>query len=137
MSIFYNNYISLCAKHNKSASKVAEEIGLSRASANGWRNGAVPSEVNLQKIANYFGVTVDYLKTEAPLKFIHGGEEIQNGINNVLDKVLNGDQATKKPLSKDEERLKEIYNETADLSDAEIVALKAFVAGLKANRKPD
>lgn len=112
MSIFYNNYISLCAKHNKSASKVAEEIGLSRASANGWRNGAVPSEVNLQKIADYFGVTIGYLK----------GEE---------------EQATKKPLSEDEERLEELYNMTAGLSDADMDILKAFAAGLKANRKND
>lgn len=138
MSIFYNNYISLCAKNNKSASKVAEEIGLSRASANGWRNGAVPSYVNLRKIANYFGVTVEFLigKEKTPMQFIHGGEEIDNAINNVLDKLYS-EQATKKPSFKNEERFKELYNETADLSDAEIIALKAFVAGLKANRKPD
>lgn len=68
MSNFYKTYISLCAKNKKSASGVAEEIGLSRASANGWRNGAMPSEVNLQKIANYFGVTVEYLKGEAEPK---------------------------------------------------------------------
>lgn len=64
MSNFYNVYVSLCAKHKKSKSKVAEEIGLSRASAYGWTNGALPSDVNLQKIADYFGVTVEYLKGE-------------------------------------------------------------------------
>ena len=112
MSIFYSSYISLCAKHNKSASKVAEEIGLSRASANGWRNGAMPSEVNLQKIADYFGVTVQYLK----------GEE---------------DQTTKKPFSEDEERLKELYDATEGLSDYDIELVKAFVAGLKSNQKAD
>lgn len=111
MSIFYNNYISLCAKHKKSASGVAEEIGLSRASANGWRNGAMPSEVNLQKIADYFGVTVEFLK----------GEE----------------QETKNPSTPRDERIDDIYELVKDLSATDMVALKAFAAGLKANRKSD
>ena len=101
----------MCAKHNKSASKVAEEIGLSRASANGWRNGAMPSEVNLQKIADYFGVTVEYLK----------GEE----------------QEQKNPSTPRDERIDDIYELVKDLSDTDMVALKAFAAGLKANRKFD
>lgn len=58
---FYKRFIELCAKNNVSASFVAEKAGLSRASAYGWKNGALPSDVNLQKIADYFGVTVDYL----------------------------------------------------------------------------
>lgn len=111
MSIFYKRFISLCAKNKKSASGVAEEIGLSRASANGWRNGAMPSNVNLQKIADYFGVTVEYLN----------GEE---------------EEATKKPLSENEEWLNNLYNMAKDLSESEKVALKSFIAGLKANRKP-
>lgn len=112
MSNFYNIYVSLCAKHKKSKSKVAEEIGLSRASAYGWTNGALPSDVNLQKIADYFGVTVEYLK----------GEE---------------EQPTKKPLPENEERIMEIYNLTQGLNENEILALKSFVAGLKANRPQD
>lgn len=112
MSTFYNIYVALCAESKKSASKVAEEIGLSRASANGWRNGAMPSLVNLQKIANYFNVSIEYLK----------GEQ---------------EQATKKPLPDNEERIKELYEMTDGMTDSELMALKAFVAGLKANRKPD
>ena len=112
MSNFYNNYISLCATHNKSASKVAEEIGLSRASANGWRNGAIPSEVNLKKIANYFNVSIQYLK---------GEEEPQK----------------EKPLSENEKRLNEAYEILKTLDENELMAFKGFVAGLRANRKPD
>ena len=47
------------------------------------------------------------------------------------------EQAIKKPLSENEERLKQIYEMTADLSDDDINLLKAFAAGLKANRKGD
>ena len=56
----------LYLQYKKSKSKVAEEIGLSRASAYGWTNGALPSDVNLQKIADYFGVSPDSL-VSAPI----------------------------------------------------------------------
>lgn len=64
MTTFYNNYIALCAKKKKSASAVATEIGLSRTSPNGWKNGKMPSDINLIKLADYFGVTVEELTTE-------------------------------------------------------------------------
>lgn len=64
MSMFYDNYVRLCAQKGKSLSHVAEAVGLSRTSPNGWKNGKYPSEVNLQKLADYFGVTVAYLKGE-------------------------------------------------------------------------
>jgi transcriptional regulator with XRE-family HTH domain len=107
---FYKSYVKLCAEKGVAPSAVAEKIGLSRTSPHGWKNGKMPSDVNLQKIADYFGVTVEYLK----------GEE---------------EQATKKPLSEDEEWLNNLYNLTKDFNESDKVALKSFVAGLKANRK--
>lgn len=111
MSTFYKNYVKLCAEKGVSSSAVAEKIGLSRTSPHGWKKGKMPSDVNLQKIADYFGVTVEYLN----------GEE---------------EEATKKPLSENEEWLNTLYNMTQDLSEIEKIALNAYVAGLKANRKP-
>lgn len=40
------------------------------------------------------------------------------------------------PITKDD-RLNILYELTKELNDNEILALKSFVAGLKANRKPD
>lgn len=68
MSSFYNNYVELCAKKKKSLSAVAEEIGLSRTSPNGWKKGKQPSDVNIKKLADYFGVSVAYLKGEEEQK---------------------------------------------------------------------
>ena len=68
LSVFYTNYVALCAKQKKSLSAVAEEIGLSRTSPNGWKKGKQPSDVNLQKLADYFGVSVKYLKGEEEQK---------------------------------------------------------------------
>lgn len=64
MTTFYKNYIALCAQKKKSASAVAEEIGLSRTSPNGWKKGKMPSDINLQKLSSYFGVSVEKLIEE-------------------------------------------------------------------------
>lgn len=62
MTDFYTKYVALCANIKKSPSAVAEEVGLSRTSPNGWKKGKVPSDVNIQKLADYFNVSVQYLR---------------------------------------------------------------------------
>lgn len=64
MGNFYEKYVSLCVKAKKSPSKVAEEIGLSRTSPNGWKKGKQPSDANLMRIADYFNVSLDYFENE-------------------------------------------------------------------------
>lgn len=64
MTTFYSNYVRLCAEKGKSASGVAREIGLSNAAANGWKNGKEPSDITLQKLSAYFGVSVSELLDE-------------------------------------------------------------------------
>lgn len=59
--MFYDNFVRLCNKINKSPSLVATEIWLSRASVNGWKKGKKPTDVTTIKIADYFGVPVDEL----------------------------------------------------------------------------
>lgn len=61
MSIFYENYVKLCALHNLSESGAAKKIGLSNAAANGWKNGKMPSATTQVKLADLFGVTVEEL----------------------------------------------------------------------------
>ncbi len=64
MTVFYKNYIALCAKANKSPSAVAEENGLSRTSPNGWKKGKLPRDATIAKLADYFGVSSDALVAE-------------------------------------------------------------------------
>lgn len=76
MLSFYDNYVSLCAKSNKSLSAVAEAIGLSRTSPNGWKKGKQPSDVTLAKLANYFGITVAELLGEEKEKTATNGDDL-------------------------------------------------------------
>lgn len=63
---FYETYIELCAKEGKTPSAVAVENNLSKSTVNAWKIGrSKPTDVTLSKLANYFGVSVEYLKGEA------------------------------------------------------------------------
>mgnify|MGYP002535925270 CR=1 FL=1 len=59
--MFYDNFVRLCNRMGKSPSSVATEIGLSRASVSGWKNGKKPTDATAMKLADYLGVSVDYL----------------------------------------------------------------------------
>lgn len=63
--MFWNIYTELCKKNNTSPNGVAAAIGFSNATCTKWKQGATPGGKNLQKIADYFGVTTSYLLGEA------------------------------------------------------------------------
>lgn len=59
---FYDNYVRLCAKINKSPSRVAIENNISKSNVTYWKDGRnLPSDVTLEKLSQYFGVSADYL----------------------------------------------------------------------------
>ena len=66
---FYNKYIRLCTEKGISPSAAAIEIGIRKSNVTYWKsNRNNPSDATLQKIADYFGVTVEYLKGEETKK---------------------------------------------------------------------
>lgn len=78
--MFYDKYVALCAQKGITPSAAAKEIGINKAAVSNWKyrkNG--PSDVTLQKIADYFGVPVSELtgeKEKAPTQ--EGEREIEN-----------------------------------------------------------
>lgn len=101
MSAFYKNYVELCAKKKKSLSAVAEEIGLSRTSPNGWKKGKQPSDVNIQKLAEYFGVSVEYLRGEEEQKenpTAQMSSEVDEVTMELMDIIQNGSDEDRQDL---------------------------------------
>ena len=60
---FYNIYLSLCVKNNISPSRAAKDMGFTSPTVTRWKSGSIPNDVTLMKIANYFDVSMEYLKT--------------------------------------------------------------------------
>jgi transcriptional regulator with XRE-family HTH domain len=61
LTVFYDNYLRLCNSVRKTPSAVALEIGLTKPSVSRWKSGSMPTDATLQKVADYFGITVDEL----------------------------------------------------------------------------
>lgn len=59
--MFWKRIMELCYDHKTSPASVCAKLGLSNATATKWKKGAIPREATLQKLADYFGVSVDYL----------------------------------------------------------------------------
>lgn len=59
--MFWDNFVVECAKKKKSPAAVAEELGFSNSMPTSWKNGALPRMSSRQKIADYFGITVEEL----------------------------------------------------------------------------
>lgn len=65
--MFYDNFVALCASVNKTPAYVGRELGIDKSTISCWKaRKTKPSDVNAQKIANYFGVTVEELMSDAP-----------------------------------------------------------------------
>ena len=59
--MFYDIFSNLCISHKTTPANVAKTLGITNAAVSKWRQGAEPRDFTLRKIADYFGVTVDYL----------------------------------------------------------------------------
>lgn len=59
--MFYDNFVNLCNSVNKSPSAVVLEIGLQKSTVTRWKNGSMPTDATIRKVAGYFGVSVDCL----------------------------------------------------------------------------
>lgn len=69
---FYENFERLCKEINKTPFRVTQELGLSNAIISYWRTGKRnPNNNTLQKIANYFNISVEeLLQTEKKVYII-------------------------------------------------------------------
>lgn len=111
--MFYDIFVELCARKGVSPSRAVLDMGFSKSIITGWKKGATPSDANLIRIADYFGVTVDYFKErlgqkEKPVEddepqTLEEAREVlrQSGIRVLLD--AEGDDFTP-------EEIKEIMN---------------------------
>ena len=59
--MFWDIFIDLCIKNDKKPNPVAKELGFGSSAVTYWKKGTLPNDVSLKKIADYFGVSVDYL----------------------------------------------------------------------------
>ena len=66
--MFWQRLTALCDENKIKPNVVTKELGLSSATATHWKNGSIPNGVILDKLADYFNVSTDYLLGRTPYK---------------------------------------------------------------------
>lgn len=59
--MFFDRFKALCKERNISVYRACTDIGLNRSAVAKWKDGGKPNGTTAGKLAEYFGVTTDYL----------------------------------------------------------------------------
>lgn len=96
--MFYEIVNNLCKERKTTITRMAEEIGLSNAAPTSWRKGAVPKLTTLEKIADYFDVSVDYLRGVETKKAPTPKGEREYSDLDLIEAVMRADEQTKEVI---------------------------------------
>ena len=66
--MFFNRFKALCDEKNISVYRACTDIGLNRSAVAKWKNGGKPNGSTAARLAEYFGVTTDYLLSQSKEK---------------------------------------------------------------------
>ena len=61
MTTFYKNFIRLCHDRGIKPGPACDGIGVGRAAASKWARGVVPKDATLLKVADFFGISAEFL----------------------------------------------------------------------------
>ena len=106
----YEIYCKLRDEKGIKDSDVVKSTGITKSTFSDWKSGrSKPKNDKLQKIADYFGVTVDYLMTgkeeikeKAPELTVRDERDISKDIERIMSKLSAGEDG---PASYDEQEL--------------------------------
>lgn len=122
----YENFEQLLQKNGITSYKVSKETGVTQTALSNWKSGrSTPTTKTLQKLADYFGVTIDYLlagnenTTDNKELSKKDMRDISNDIESIMKKLSSKEYG---PAAFDGEELSE---ESASLFKEELeIALK-------------
>lgn len=121
--MFYDLFCQLCEKKGVSVTRATVEMGLSRTIGSKWkRTGATPNGETLNRIAEYFGVTTDYLLTgEQPQKEQAAIDVVDDDLREYLDELR----------SRPEKRL--LFSVTKNATRGQIEAIVKMIEEMQSN----
>lgn len=95
----YDIFVKLLEKYGVTAYKVSKATGIAGSTFSDWKSGrSTPKQEKLQKIADYFGVTVEYLMTgkekpkeKAPELTTKDERDIAKDLDRIMEKLTAGE----------------------------------------------
>lgn len=133
--MFKKIFIDLCNKKGISPTRACNELGLAAATFSCWTDTSVPRRATLQRMAIYFGVSVDYLlgkENTTPSIAAIAREAKDNAAVDpaVLAKAFAGGVTVSV-----EDPAAELWRKISQLDELDRVKADAFVSGLLAAEK--
>lgn len=66
--MFYERLVEICKKNSITITALLKELNISTSKGTAWKSGSIPNGGILQKIADYFNVSTDFLlgRTDNP-----------------------------------------------------------------------
>ena len=86
--MFYEIFKKLCDERGTNPTAVALDMGISTSLTSRWKHGGKPRIETLNKIADYFGVSVSYLLGNVQLDLQHFAEKEKEPTVTVDPKLL-------------------------------------------------
>lgn len=118
--LLYENILSLCKQRGISITRLSVEIGVGNSAPTKWKRGSIPRMDTLEKIADYFGVSVSFLLSshDSPDSFkmgnVSGSSAVAQGVSGQTINVSSGGSVSSGENSDIEEELIRIFR-TLDL----------------------
>ena len=115
----YSIFEELLQKHGVSTYKVSKDTGIAQSVFSSWKNGiSTPKQDKMQKIADYFNVSLEYLMT---------GEEKEGG-----EKYYLNDETTKMAQEIFENKeLRMLFDTARDAEPEDLQAVHSMLLALK------
>lgn len=115
----YEIFEQLLQKLNVTPYKISKETGVTQTTLSNWKNGkSTPSTANMQKIADYFNVSIDSLMT---------GEENEGGEKY----YLNEETAEMAQKIFENKELRALFDVQSDMQPEDLKALHDMALALK------
>ena len=97
--IMYEIFEQLLQKYGLTAYKVSKETGVTQSTLSDWKRGrSTPKTENMKKIADYFGVSVEYLMTgkedlkeKSPELTARDERDITKDLDRIMGQIQKGD----------------------------------------------
>lgn len=115
--MFLNIFYSLCQKKGVSPNKALVDCEISRTLVAKWKKGAVPNGTTLAKLAEYFGVSTDYLMGFTPESQIIATEYKLRSLRAALDFADDHDN-DQEQLEQEIEDLEKTYKDLCAAKDS-------------------
>ena len=78
---FYKRLRTLCEERGLTINELVKILDLSSGSPTAWKKGATPRQATLSKIADYFGVSSDYLIGKEKTPTVSGERDILDEVD--------------------------------------------------------